>query len=92
MHVYVTINAGTSWSDITSNLPDFPVDTIRLDSTGSVIFLGTDFGVFASIDSGATWLTVGTGLPNVPVYDLAFAADGTLLAATYGRSAWRLSP
>jgi photosystem II stability/assembly factor-like uncharacterized protein len=91
MHVFETTSAGTSWSDLTSNLPDLPTNTILLDSINGVIYVGTDGGVFSSTNGGTSWAVTGTGLPNVPVYDLAFGAGGTLVAATYGRGVWTLA-
>jgi photosystem II stability/assembly factor-like uncharacterized protein len=34
-HVWKTIDAGASWTDFTSNLPDAPVDSIVIDSGAS---------------------------------------------------------
>ena len=48
-------------------------------------------GVFRSEDAGATWAKLGVGFPTAPVYSLAFRAlTGTLVAATFGRSAWEI--
>ena len=90
MHIFETTNGGTFWSDITSNLPDLPTDTILLDPINSTIYVGTDSAVFKSTNGGTSWVVVGTGLPNVPVFGLAFGFDGPLLAATYGRGVWTL--
>ena len=48
-------------------------------------------GVFVSEYSGNTWMSITRNLPNTMVVDLAYHRnDGTLSAATYGRSIWRL--
>ncbi len=88
-HVFSTGDAGASWSDISSNLPDFPATAITFDPTGAVLLVGTDIGVYASYDGGAHWSAIGPGLPRVAVFEMVFAADGTLLAATHGRGVWR---
>ncbi len=88
-HVFSTANAGDSWSDISSNLPDIPATSIAIDPTGKILFVGNDFGVYFSLDQGAHWDVLGTGLPRVAVFELVFAADLTLLAATHGRGVWR---
>jgi photosystem II stability/assembly factor-like uncharacterized protein len=88
-HIFLTNNAGSTWTDITSNLPDYPADSALIDAAGT-IYIGTDIGVFVTENSGTTWSTLGTALPRVPVFDLVLASDGTLLAATYGRSVWAL--
>jgi hypothetical protein len=90
-HVFMSSDAGTTWTDITSNLPDVPADSVTLDVGGRII-VGTDIGVFASLDNGKTWYSLGAGLPNTAVFDLAFTANGTLIAATFGRGVWALPP
>jgi photosystem II stability/assembly factor-like uncharacterized protein len=88
-HIFKTANGGTTWSNISGNLPDVPVDSIYVDYTKSpvVIYAGTDIGVFWSADAGATWGRGGNGtggLPFTPVMDVRL--DGAnLIAATHGR-------
>jgi hypothetical protein len=92
-HVFKTTNAGASWTDKNGNLPDSPANSIALDPANpSIIYVGTDIGVFVSIDDGATWADFGTGMPNVPVVKLkTFISGGVkkLRAATYGRGMWQ---
>ncbi len=62
---------------------------IRPDEPKTV-YVGNDAGVFVSRDSGNTWMNMTRNLPNVIVVDLVLQEkDGTLSAATYGRSLWR---
>ncbi len=91
-HVFRTTDAGSTWTNISNNLPDVPVLDIKVDPTDpNDIFLGTDVGVFRSTNGGATWATFNAGLPNVPVYGLAFhPVTNDLWAATYGRGVWRV--
>jgi hypothetical protein len=97
-HVWVSrqaamLSSGPNWTDISSNLPDFPVNAIVLDAAGTgAIYVGSDIGVFVSLDSGGTWQAFGSGLPRVQVMDLEFSAGNVaLMAATYGRSVWSIS-
>jgi len=47
--------------------------------------------VFLTKNNGTTWTNATSNLPNVSVVDLVFqASTKQLLAATYGRSIWRL--
>jgi hypothetical protein len=47
--------------------------------------------VHVSADAGGTWKSLTRNLPTVPIVDLVYHdADGTLTAASYGRSIWRL--
>ncbi|HEY4054727.1 MAG TPA: hypothetical protein VGL74_13335 [Terriglobales bacterium] len=99
-HLWKTIDAGASWSDFTSNLPDAPVDSIVVDPGPSpnsgTIYVGTDVGVFASGTGAAIWNEVGPVagpgfLPNVAVTTLQiFNSSGLkrLRAATFGRGIW----
>lgn len=87
MHVAKTTDAGTTWSDISSNLPNIPVNTIMVRPIEPrIIFVGTDLGVFSSSDEGATWTSFNNGLPAAEVFDLKYNDyDDLLLAATHGR-------
>ena len=89
-HVYRSTNNGSSWTDITNNLPDIPVNDIEIDNFGN-LFLGTDIGVMASSDGGNFWEPFGENLPSVVVNDLHLDANsGFLFAGTYGRSSYRI--
>jgi photosystem II stability/assembly factor-like uncharacterized protein len=88
-YVLKTTDGGMSWTDITGNLPQAPVNVVILAGTTPVV--GTDLGVFLSGDGGATWLQLGNGLPLAPIMDLRYhAPTKALYAATFGRGMWRL--
>jgi photosystem II stability/assembly factor-like uncharacterized protein len=83
-----TADAGRTWQPIAANLPaDGPVKVVREDPRNpSVLYAGTELGLFASLDRGGSWTPFG-GLPTVAVDDIAVhARDGDLVAATHGRS------
>jgi len=88
--VFRTTNHGTTWSDVSGDLPDAPVNEILLDPRqSSTLYVGTDVGVFVSHDLGASWAPLGVGLPEgVVVTDLKLlpGPPAMLFAATYGRS------
>jgi hypothetical protein len=64
-HVFRTTDFGTSWTDLSSDLPDAPVNEIAIDPTQrSTLYVGTDVGVFVTRDLGGTWQPLGTGLPE----------------------------
>lgn len=88
-HVFVSHDAGDSFTDISGDLPDTPVDSIVLRN-GQLI-VGTDIGAFISSDtSSGHWAVLGSGLPTVPVSHLALKPGdpNTLVAATYGRGVY----
>ena len=85
-HVFETANGGASWTDVSGNLPDGPMDDVAL-ANGHLI-VASDFGVFTSSNDGATWSRLGTNLPNVVVDQLTIDPNGVLIAATHGRGIW----
>jgi hypothetical protein len=87
-HVFVSHDAGETFTDISGNLPDVPATSLVL-RLGQVI-VGTDVGVFASPLKGGTTYSALTGLPKVPVSMLNLKPNNPniLFAATYGRSIW----
>lgn len=91
-HVFRTLDAGRTWEDIDQGqLPDVPhhVAIIRNDEPDK-IYVGNDAGVFVREKDGA-WSSLTKNLPNAMIVDLVYhEKDGTLSAATYGRSIWRL--
>jgi len=89
-HVYKSIDMGNSWMDISSTLPDIPVNDIEQDKFGN-LFIGTDVGVMASNDEGLHWSVLGGNLPSVVVSDLFIHTESEFLfAATYGRSSYKI--
>jgi photosystem II stability/assembly factor-like uncharacterized protein len=91
-HVFRSKDGGSSWEDVDKGqLPDVPhhAVVIRPDKP-ETIYVANDVGVFVSDDSAKTWMNMTGSLPNVMVVDLVLhEKDGTLSAATYGRSLWR---
>ncbi len=89
-HVYKTSNSGVSWTDVSGNLPDVPVNDLVIDpDLPQTLYIATDAGVMVTTDSGATWSSLGQGLPSVVVSSLVLQRKSRLLrAATHGRSVW----
>jgi hypothetical protein len=92
-HVFMTQDAGQTWTDISGDLPEAPVNDIIIDPDyDSTLYVATDFGVYVTWSEGLKWFLLGDGLPNVPVTDLDYhQPTRVLVAATYGRSMWSIS-
>ncbi len=83
---------GTTWRNISGNLPNVPVNCIVYQNgSPDRLYVGTDIGVFYSDYGSAYWESYGSGLPNVIVYDLAIQySSHKLRAATFGRGIWEV--
>jgi hypothetical protein len=93
--VEVVYNPGTgtsTWTDLSHNFGDLPVnDLVRDDVTGD-LYAGTDFGALRLAAGTTTWANAAPGLPNVEVTSLEIIpSERILYAATHGRSTWRLN-
>ena len=97
-NVWVTTNAGTSWSGIGGGLPPGPVySLVTHPAYPQILYAGALTGVYTSIDGGQTWTASSQGPANISVNQLAWFDTSTpnqpvLLAATDGRGAWLGSP
>ena len=87
-HLYRTTNYGATWQSVSSDLPEGPINDVLVDPMNtSVLYVGSDVGVYVSEDLGASWTPLGTGLPITTVHDLCFhEPTRKLVAGTHGRS------
>ncbi len=87
--VFKTSDGGLTWTNISANFPDIPVDSIlQIPGSlgGSVLVAGTDAGVYASYNAGASWGTFKAGMPNAKVVQLLYdSSTNTIVAGTHGR-------
>jgi hypothetical protein len=92
-HIFKTTNAGNTWTDISGDLPNTPVNAILVDpDEPETVFLGTDIGTFYTTTGGTSWSALGAGLPNVVVTGLGLhESSRTLRATSHGRSVWDLN-
>jgi photosystem II stability/assembly factor-like uncharacterized protein len=92
-HVFKSTNLGSAWTDITGNLPEFPVNDIALDpDLPGHIIVGTDAGVYGTTDGGQYWYWIWGNLPAVPVCALKIhPPTRTIVAGTYGLSSYKAS-
>lgn len=92
-YVFRSVDLGQSWLPISNNLPELPVNIIVCDpGKAGRLIVGSEAGVFYSENYGEVWSGLQENMPNVPVYDLKIhAPTRTLVAGTYGCSAWKLN-
>jgi hypothetical protein len=94
--VFLTTDNGLTWTNISGDLPNLPVNAVVIDPNTSphTIIVANDTGVLRSGNLGASWERLGVGLPNVQCTSLAIdstAVPSLLRVGTYGRSAWELA-
>jgi hypothetical protein len=89
-HVFVSHNAGASFTNVSGNLPD--TETSWVEIHGTQLVVGTDIGVFISSDvAGSNWATLGGGaLPATPITSIRPVPGATnlLIVATFGRGVY----
>ncbi|MFC1553045.1 WD40/YVTN/BNR-like repeat-containing protein [candidate division KSB1 bacterium] len=86
--VFMTDDFGESWTSISGNIENKPVNVIVEDRVNpDLLFLGTDRGIYVSINGGSNWIRLKNNMPTVPVHDLVIhPREKDLVAGTYGRS------
>jgi S1-C subfamily serine protease len=91
-YVYVTDNYGETWKSLRGNLPWGSTRVLREDPVNTdLLYLGTEFGIWASLNRGASWTKLNNNLPTVAVHEVAIhPTAGEIVAATHGRSLWVL--
>jgi photosystem II stability/assembly factor-like uncharacterized protein len=81
-------NGGKTWISITNGIPDNALvwRIVQDHINPNLLFLGTEYGIYASINQGENWMKFSQGLPTIAVKDLAIQKrENDLVAATFGR-------
>ncbi|HJT66540.1 MAG TPA: hypothetical protein VJ749_08805, partial [Pyrinomonadaceae bacterium] len=88
-HIYRTLDAGKTWTEITRGLPaGVYVQTVKEDpDRRGLLFTGTERAVFVSFDNGDRWQSLQLNLPPASMRDLEIQGDD-LIVATHGRGFW----
>ena len=90
-YLYRTRDYGASWQSITNGIgADAFLRSVREDTESkSLLFAGTELGVYVSFDAGDRWQSLQLNLPVTSVRDLTIHGED-LVVATHGRSFWIL--
>lgn len=89
--VFYTDNAGSTWQNISYNLPNIPVFSLERDNLTGVLYAGTSYGVYVKRQGINFWEPFSNGLPPVPVTDMQIVLDVSgwkIWVSTYGRGLW----
>ena len=91
--VYITFNNGLTWNNITYNLGNMPVRSVVVDHTdASMIYVGTEIGVYKKAMADNTWTLYNPDLPNVAISEMeVMYGSNTLRATTWGRGLWEFT-
>ncbi|HEX8810567.1 MAG TPA: hypothetical protein VF742_01120, partial [Terracidiphilus sp.] len=89
-YIYRTRDYGKTWQPIISGIALTSVNAIRQDTRKkSLLFAGTELGIYVSFDDGDHWQPLQLNLPVTSMRDIAVHGDD-LIVATHGRSFWIL--
>lgn len=92
--IYKTTNGGSTWINISGNLPDSPVNDALIYYPGmptSIYYAAMDIGVFYTENYGEDWIELADSLPNCAVINIDYhSASNMVRAATHGRGIWEL--
>ncbi|HXH39840.1 MAG TPA: glycosyl hydrolase, partial [Thermoanaerobaculia bacterium] len=92
-YVLKSSDRGKTWTSIAGDLPPrgsaYALVEDRVDP--KLLFLGTEYGLFASQSGGSSWIPLKGNFPTVAVRDLWFQKrHDDLVIATFGRGFWVL--
>ena len=99
-HLWKSADFGAHWTSIdgygaaSNGFPQgVPVNVVTTDPQDpTILYAGTQLGLYRSTDGGSTWSRFGAGMPLVSVTGLYISPDSTLMrAASYGRGLWQLT-
>jgi photosystem II stability/assembly factor-like uncharacterized protein len=90
-HVYESKDGGTTWTGLTTGLPDMPVYSVVIHDANTII-IGTEFGVWSW--TGSSWNEENSTFERVPVYrmierPLYSGGCNVLYLGSHGRGMWR---
>jgi len=95
--VYVSLDSGVKWRNITSTLPSVGMYCLFFDSNAnSGLYIGTDAGIYYRDSTMTDWVAYNANLPVAAevtdmkiYYDTTNSSNNMLKVCTYGRGTWQ---
>lgn len=87
-YLYKSSNRGKSWQSIVGDLPEKHLvwRVVQDHEDPSLLFAGTEFGLFFTPDGGEKWVELTGGVPTISFRDLAIQRrENDLVGASFGR-------
>ncbi len=87
--LFISDDYGATWKQLGKDLPYEPLNVVKEDpKNDSILYVGTDGGLYVSFDRGNHFMAWNAGLPkSVPIHDIAIQArENEIVLATHGRS------
>ena len=90
-YLYTSEDDGKNWKNISTGLPDEPVNVILEDpSNENILYAGGLRGVYISVDRGNNWSYLGINMPATAVADMEIQVNTKdLVVATHGRGIYK---
>jgi hypothetical protein len=91
--IYASVDGGNNFRSIGEGIPKgHTITAMAEDPTNpSVLYSGSEFGLFVSPDRGGRWTRIKSNLPTVPIHEIVIhPRDNDMIVATHGRSIWIL--
>lgn len=87
-YVFCSEDYGKSWKQLGKSLPAEPVNVLREDpKDSSILYVGTDNGLYVSFDRGINFMRWEGSLPRVAIHDMAIQTKANeIVLGTHGRS------
>jgi len=87
-YLYKSTNRGKSWKSMVGDLPEKHLvwRVVQDHEDPSLLFAGTEFGLFFTPNGGEKWIKLKGGVPTISFRDLAIQRrENDLVGASFGR-------
>jgi len=87
-YILKSSDQGRTWTSISGDLPDRTIIwSIAQDHVKpSLLFIGTEFGIYTTLDEGKHWIKLSGGVPTISFRDIEIQKrENDLVGASFGR-------